>query len=128
MKISYKKKHLVIGFLFGVLWSVMAFLKFSYGKVNWIAYGYVVLALLYLIRSLYQYRNKYLTIENGVIKQNWPWGKEIKLADIEHIKYFAGDLILKTKSAELTINKQLIDEKSFADLENELRDLNLEWL
>lgn len=128
MIIGYKKKHLGTSLFFALLWSVLAILKFSYETTNWIGYGYIFLALLYLIRCSYQYRYKYLTIGNGIIKQNWPFGKEIKLADIVHIKQFAGDLILKTRTSELTIQKQLIDEKSFADLENELRDLNLEWL
>lgn len=126
MKIAYKKKHLIVNLFLGIMWLVLAFLNFNYGETNWINYGYLVIALLYLTRWFYQYQNQYLTIDNGIIKENWPFGKEINLADIENVKYFAGDLILKTNNSQLTIHKQLIDEKSFTDLENELKGLNIE--
>jgi hypothetical protein len=126
MKIAYKKRHLKVNLFLGIMWLVLAFLNFNYGETNWISYGYLVLALLYLTRWFYQSQYKYLTIDNGIIKENWPFGKEINLADIENVKYFAGDLILKTNNSQLTIHKQLIDEKSFTDLENELKGLNIE--
>jgi hypothetical protein len=123
MKIAYKKKHLRVNLFFGVMWLVLTVLKFNFDETNWIDYGYLVLALLYLTRWFYQSQYKYLTIDKGIIKENWPFGKEINLADIEHVKYFAGDLILKTHNSQITIHKQLIDEKSFTDLENELKGL-----
>jgi hypothetical protein len=126
MKIAYKKRHLKVNLFLGIMWLVLAFLNFNYGETNWISYGYLVLALLYLTRWFYQSQYKYLTIDNGIIKENWPFGKEINLADIENVKYFAGDLILKTNNSQLTIHKQLIDEKSFTDLENELKGLNIQ--
>lgn len=126
MKIAYKKRHLKVNLFLGIMWLVLAFLNFNYGETNWISYGYLVLALLYLTRWFYQSQYKYLTIDNGIIKENWPFGKEINLADIENVKYFAGDLILKTHNSQITIHKQLIDEKSFTDLENELKGLNIE--
>src|SRR5690606_38108009 len=126
MKIAYKKKHLRVNLFLGIMWLVLAFLNFNYGETNWINYGYLVIALLYLTRWFYQYQNQYLTIDKGIIKENWPFGKEINLDEIQQIKYFAGDLILKTHNSQITINKQLIDEKSFTDLENELKGLNIE--
>lgn len=125
MKIAYKKKHLIVNLFLGIMWLVLAFLNFNYGETNWINYGYLVIALLYLTRWFYQYQNQYLTIDKGIIKENWPFGKEINLDEIQQIKYFAGDLILKTNNSQITINKQLIDEKSFTDLENELKGLNI---
>src|SRR5690606_8433254 len=98
MKIAYKKRHLKVNLFLGIMWLVLAFLNFNYGETNWISYGYLVLALLYLTRWFYQSQYKYLTIDNGIIKENWPFGKEINLADIENVKYFAGDLILKTNN------------------------------
>lgn len=126
MKIGYKKRHLKINLFLGIMWLMLAFLNFTNDDTNWIDYGYLIIAVLYLTRFFYQARNKYLTINNGIIKENWLFGKKINLDDIEHIKYFAGDLILKTSNSQLTINKQLIDEKSFTDLENELKFLNIE--
>lgn len=127
MKIGYKKRHLKTNLFFGIMWLVLTLLNFNYGETNWTDYGYLILAVLYLTRYFYQVRNKYLSIENGIIKENWPFGKKINLSDIEYVKHFAGDLILKTNTSQLMINKQLMDEKSFTDLENELRNRNLEW-
>jgi hypothetical protein len=45
----------------------------------------------------YQRQNKYLTIENGFIKENSPFGKKINLTDIKQIKKFAGDYIIKNR-------------------------------
>lgn len=50
----------------------------------------------------YEYFNPYLTIENGIIKTNNPFGKKMNLTEIKRIKKFAGDYILKTDKAELT--------------------------
>ena len=46
----------------------------------------------------------YLTLEQGVISINRPFGKRILLNEILRIKKFAGDLILKTNQLELTID------------------------
>jgi hypothetical protein len=56
-----------------------------------------------------------LTIENGQIYVNKPFGKKISLTEIKQIKKFAGDYILKTDKTELTINTQIIDEKSLVE-------------
>ena len=75
----------------------------------------------------YEYFNQYLTIGNGIIKINSPFGKKMNLAEIKRIKKFAGDYILKTEKAELTINTQMIDPNSLAELNAELEKLNVEW-
>ena len=75
----------------------------------------------------YEYFNQYLTIENGIVKTNSPFGKKMNLTEIKRIKKFAGDYILKTDKAELTINTQIIDPNSLAELNTELEKLNVEW-
>jgi hypothetical protein len=62
----------------------------------------------------YQRQNKYLTIENGFIKRIVHL-KKINLTDIKQIKKFAGDYIIKKKT-KLTINTQIIDPNSLAEL------------
>jgi hypothetical protein len=70
---------------------------------------------------------KYLTIENGIINVNGPFGKKLNLTEIKQIKKFAGDFILKTEKKELTINTQIIDPNSLTELNAELEKLNVEW-
>ena len=54
-------------------------------------------------------------------------GKKLNLTEIKRIKKFAGDYILKTDKSELTINTQIIDPNSLAELNAELEKLNVEW-
>lgn len=75
---------------------------------------------MYFIKYLYEYFDQYLTIGNGIIKINSPFGNKINRSEIKRIKKFAGDYILKTEKAKLTINTQIIDSNSLAVL-------NAEW-
>jgi len=82
----------------------------------------------YVSRNVFFQKNyKYLTIENGIINVNGPFGKKLILTEIKRIKKFAGDYILKTDEKELTINTQIIDPNSLAELNAELKKLNVEW-
>ncbi len=93
---------------------------------NWTNYGMIVISVMYLIRYFYQRENKYLTIENGLIKENGPFGKKIKLTDINQMEKYARDYFLKTEKTKLTINTQIIDPNSLAELKNELDKLNVD--
>ena len=97
------------------------------GENNWTDYGYLVFGILYLILYFYQRQYKYLTIENGIINVNGPFGKKLNLTEIKRIKKFTEDYILKTDKNELTINTQIIDPNSLAKLNTELEKLNVEW-
>ena len=68
-----------------------------------------------------------MTIQNGIIKENHLFGKKIELAEINQIKKFAGDYIIKTDKSEMTINTQIIDPNSLEDLNVELEKLKVEW-
>ena len=128
MKINYKKKHLNLNLIFGIVWLIFGLLGILLKeKPYWTDYGYLIISILYLITHFYQKKEKYLTIENGFIKQNWPFGKKMELTEIKRIKHFPGDYILKTDKAEMTINIQLIEEKSITELKSELKKLNAEW-
>ena len=128
MRIRYKKRHLNINLILGIIWLVWFFISdFTKEKMNWTDYGWLVISLAYLSIYFYQKQNKYLTIENGIIKVNSPFGKKLNLTDIKRIKKFAGDYILKTDEKELTINTQIIDPNSLAELNTELEKLNVEW-
>lgn len=128
MKISYKKRNMNINLIFGLMWLVWFFIVIlAKNEDNWTDYGMIVISIMYLIRYFYQRENKYLTIENGLIKENGPFGKKIKLTDINQIEKYAGDYILKTEKTKLTINTHIIEPNSLAELKNELDKLNVEW-
>ncbi|WP_318310450.1 hypothetical protein [Flagellimonas crocea] len=128
MRIGYKKRHMNINLIFGLVWLVWFFIGIlTKDEPNWTDYGWIVISAMYLVGYFYQRQNKYLTIENGIIKINSPFGKKLNLNEIKRIKKFAGDYILKTEKEELTINTQIIDPNSLAELNAELEKLNVEW-
>ncbi len=128
MRIRYKKKQLYINLFLGLIWLV-------YGVVNavlsdsadWFDYSWFLLSGFYLTLYFYQKKEHYLTIESGIIKQNWPFGKELNLDEVKQIKLFAGDYILKTDTEELSINSQLINSESLTVLNEELAKLEIGW-
>jgi hypothetical protein len=67
-----------------------------------------------------------MTIENGVISVNKPFGIKINLAEIKQIKKYAGDYTLKTDKTKLKINTQIIELNSLSELDAVLEKLNVE--
>ena len=128
MEIKYKKRHLNVNLISGFFWLIW-FLIGVFGKEepNWTDYGWIFISLMYLGLYFCQKNYKYLTIENGIINVNGPFGKKLNLTEIKRIKKFAGDYIIKTDKKELTINTQLIEPNSLAELNAELEKLNVEW-
>ena len=128
MKIGYKKRHLNVNLIFGLLWLLWFFIGvFGKEEPNWTDYGWIVISLMYLGMYFYQKNYNYLTIENGFIKQNWPFGKKMNLNEIKGIKHFAGEYILKSELKKMKINIQLINEESLLELKTELKKLDVEW-
>ncbi|UMB52639.1 hypothetical protein MKD41_09855 [Lutibacter sp. A64] len=128
MNIKYKKRHLKINLIFGIVWLIFGLLSiFTKEKTYWTDYGYIVISILYLLTYFYQKQYKYITIENGILKINGAFGKKINLSEVKQIKKFAGDYILKTNKKELTINTQIIDPDSLIELNTELEKLNVKW-
>ena len=128
MKIGYKKRHLNVNLIFGLIWLVWFFVGvFGKEEPNWTDYGWLVISIAYLSIYFYQKKYKYVSIENGILSVNGPIGKKLNLTERKRSKKFAGDYILKTDKSELTINTQIIDPKSLTELNTELEKLNVEW-
>ena len=128
MKIKYKTRHLKANLILGLVWLVWFFIIILFKEnLHWADYGWGIISLMYLALYFYQRQNQYLIIENGFIKYNNPFGSKINLTDIKWIKKFAGDYILKTDKKDFTINTQLIDPDSLAELNEELAKLNVDW-
>src|SRR5690606_14055205 len=128
MKIEYKKKQVNLNLFLGVLWLANAFIQTVINKnPSWFDYIWYFLSGFYLLTYFYQKNEKYLTIENGIIKQNWPFGKKMNLDEIKRIRHFAGEYILKSELQRIKMNIDLIEEKSLSDLKTELKKLNVKW-
>ena len=97
MKIHYKKRQLNFNLIFGIIWFVYFFVQFYFDdKLHWIDYGWILISLTYFGIYFYQKKYKYVSIENGIITVNGPFGKKLNLTEIKRIKKFAGDYIIKT--------------------------------
>ena len=128
MRIKYKPKHLNINLIFGLFWLLWFFIGvFGKEEPNWTDYGWIVISLMYLGMYFYQKNYNYLTIENGFIKQNWPFGKKMNLNEIKRIRHFAGEYILKSELKKMKINIDFIESESLSKLKTELKKLDVEW-
>ena len=128
MRIKYKPKHLNINLIFGLFWLLWFFIGvFGKEEPNWTDYGWIVISLMYLGMYFYQKNYNYLTIENGFIKQNWPFGKKMNLNEIKRIRHFAGEYILKSELKKMKINIDFIESESLSKLKTELKKLDIEW-
>ena len=128
MKILYKKKIVNSNLILGIVWLVFGIISMVFREEsNPFDYVWLVFSGIYLVLYFYQKNEKYLTIKNGVIKQNWPLGKEMNLNDIKQIRHFAGEYILKSETKKIAINIDLIDGKSIEELKTELKRLNVNW-
>ncbi|MEY8022155.1 hypothetical protein AB8P51_15055 [Muriicola sp. SD30] len=124
MKINYSKRY-VNGYLIaGILYLALA-VFLGYYRAHPLNYIWFLFAAVYLAIHFYQKKEKYLTIENGVLKVNLPYGEKIRLSEVKQIKVFGGKYILKTNESKLKINTQIISPNSMEDLKNELDKLNL---
>tara|TARA_B110000259_G_scaffold83384_1_gene97336 strand:- start:31 stop:420 length:390 start_codon:yes stop_codon:yes gene_type:complete len=128
MNIHYRKKQRKVYLISGIGWLVIGIIQVTFDeKLKGFNFGWFILSGVYLIMYFYQKRGEYLTLENGIINVNGPFGKKLILTEVKRIKKFAGDYILKTDEKELTINTQIIDPNSLVELNAELEKLNVEW-
>ncbi|NNC49334.1 MAG: hypothetical protein HKO01_02230 [Flaviramulus sp.] len=126
MKIQYTKKRLRGNLIIGLFWLTLSIAKSVLSSYeNFIDYFFILMAVMYLGQYFYEWRNQYLNIADKQIEVNYPFGKKINLSEINWIKKFAGDYILKTDKKDLTINTQIIDNVSLNDLNEILAKLDL---
>ncbi len=112
--------------LVGLGWLLMFFADFfSKEKLDWISFSKLIFPLLSILLYFFNKKRAYINIHNGYISANSIFEKKMKLDEIKGMRKYAGDYILKTEKAELTINTQLIDDKSLEMLDKEIEKLNI---
>jgi hypothetical protein len=95
---------------------------------NEIKYFNIALALLYIATYFYHKKVPFLTIQKGVLKQHWWFGKRIDSKDINEIKYFAGEYIVRSAQKEIRIDTHLIDPRDQPLLTDFLRTHQDKWV
>ena len=127
MKILYSKKRRKYELFQGIFWILIFILGVLFSdRKNVFFYLYIPLGLI----SLYRYIKVkyYLSIENNIIKQNYIFGKKIDLSEIKSIKHFAGEYILRTDKRKMRIDIGSIEKSSLAELRDELKKLDVQWI
>ena len=127
MKILYSKKRRKYDLFYIIFCLLIGMLSLFLSETNHMfIYLYMPLGLI----SLYRYIKVkyYLTIENNIIKQNYIFGKKMKLSEIKSIKHFAGEYILRTDTRKMRIDIGSIDQSSLLDLKGELKKLDVQWI
>ena len=95
---------------------------------NEIKYFNIALALLYIATYFYHKKVPFLTIQKGVLKQHWWFEKRIDSKDINEIKYFAGEYIVRSAQKEIRIDTHLIDPRDQPLLTDFLRTHQDKWV
>ena len=126
IKLRYNIKNQRYYIIAGGLFILLAGIELI--ASNEIRYFNITLALLYIAPYFYHKKVPFLTIQKGVLKQNWWFGKSIDSKDINEIKYFAGEYIIRSQKKELRIDTHIIDPREQPLLTDFLRTHQDKWV
>jgi hypothetical protein len=126
IKLRYNIKNQRYFIIAGGLFILLAGIELI--ASNEIRYFNITLALLYIAPYFYHKKVPFLTIQKGVLKQNWWFGKSIDSKDINEIKYFAGEYIIRSQKKELRIDTHIIDPRDQPHLTDFLRTHQDKWV
>jgi hypothetical protein len=126
IKLRYNIKNQRYYIILGGLFILLAGIELI--ASNEIRYFNITLALLYIAPYFYHKKVPFLTIQKGVFKQNWWFGKSIDSKDINEIKYFAGEYIIRSQKKELRIDTHIIDPRDQPLLTDFLRTHQDKWV
>mgnify|MGYP000686686033 FL=1 len=127
MKILYNKKRHKYELFQGIFWILLFVLGILFSdRKNVFFYLYLIMGLIHIYLHLKV--KHYLSIENNIIKQNYIFGKKINLSEIKSIKHFAGEYILRTDKRKMRIDIGSIEKSSLAELRDELKKLDVQWI
>lgn len=125
MKIyNSNKKHQYISFLLGIFWLIIAWMDYeAKDKIDWSFYGKIIIGVLYILITIYEYYYKYIEISNDLIYRNSIPKLEIVVSDLIEVKYFAGDYIFKSKNKRIEIVKKQINTTQLKEFEKKFNVL-----
>ena len=127
MKILYNKKRRKYELFQGIFWILLFVLGILFSdRKNVFFYLQLIMGLIHIYLHLKV--KYYLSIENNIIKQNYIFGKKIDLSEIKSIKHFAGEYILRTDKRKMRIDIGSIEKSSLAELIDELKKLDVQWI
>jgi hypothetical protein len=128
MKINFTKKQLHLNLMYALLFSIIGGFSILITDADpWTLVLFILLPIGNFLGYIYQKQYQYLTIENGSIRTNKLFPKEVQLSAIKTIEKYAGSYILKTDTKKLRIDTTIIAPNSLTALDAALEKLNIEW-
>jgi hypothetical protein len=127
MKIDFTKKQLNLNFMYALLFSITGLPELFRDADIWMFVLAILLPISCVLRYGYQKKYQYVMIENGSIRTNNLFRKEVQLSEIKTIEKYAGNYILKTATKKLTIDTTIIAPNSLTALNATLEKLAIEW-
>jgi hypothetical protein len=127
MKINFTKKHLNLHLVYTVIGSLSVLPVLFTNADTWMLVVAILTPIGGVLGIVYQKQYQYITIENGSIRKNDLFRKEVQLSEIRTIEKYAGSYILKTDTKKLTINTTIIARNSRTALSAILEKLDIEW-
>src|SRR5690606_4847142 len=121
MKILYNQAQLKRTLILGIVFTIIGFTSIFISEGRVLA-GFVGIGLMYIVIALIQRNRPYILLFEDYIEKDGVFKKKkVKVLEIQSVKYFAGDYIIKTLSDELRIDTNLIDKRDLNDLHDYFR-------
>ena len=112
MTVFYAFRGIRYWLISGVGYLILGVSYMFIGQQHTLEWIWVVLSLVHLFIYFYQKSKGYLSIKDGMIKKHDLSFQKIAIGDIRSIRYFAGDYILKGNGKQMTIAKDLLNDKA----------------
>jgi hypothetical protein len=125
MKINFTKKQLHLNRMYALIGSIGVLPVLCTNADTWMVVVAILTPICGVLGNVYQKKYQYLTIENGSIRKNNLFQKEVQLSEIKTIEKYAESYILKTDTQKLRIDTSIIAADSLIELNAELEKLML---
>jgi hypothetical protein len=125
MKINFTKKHLNLHLVYTVIGSLGVLPVLFTNADTWMLVVAILTPIVGVLGNGYQKKYQYITVENGSIRKNNLFQKEVQLSEIKTIEKYAESYSIKTDTQKLRIDTSIIAADSLAELNAALEKLML---
>jgi hypothetical protein len=125
MKINFTKKQLNLNRMYALIGSIGVLPVLFTDADAWMLVVAILTPIVGVLGNGYQKKYQYLTIENGGIRKNNLFRKEVQLSEIKTIEKYAESYIIKTDTQKLRIDTSIIAADSLIELNAALEKLML---
>jgi len=125
-KINFKKRLIINNLILAFVWSILAIFMFidqQKPMSSWLQVFGIIIALCYILHSIYLIYFPYIEINEKYILINGPLGRKIPITEIKEIRHKFGDFIIVTEKTESNVAIQSIDSDQIRPLFEQLNSL-----